>query len=363
MKKLALFLFVAIITTTAVHSQGCIMVRNISGFGQYNFADNAFSTSEWQMNLTNRYFKSYRDVKGTTFLNVPEDSVQVNRIYNLDITLTRMLRNGWSLSLSVPVLANNRSSELEHGGFKTPRHSTQSFGLGDIRFTAYKWILAPTPHQKGNIQVGLGMKLPTGDYKYQDYFYRKEDSLVLAPVNPSIQLGDGGTGLITEVNTFYNLGKSISLYGNFYYLINPRDVNGTSNLLGRIPTTPALKYVVKAGADINSVPDQYSLRAGVDFKAKKFVFSAGMRMEGIPVDDLIGNNNGLRRPGYNISVEPGIVYIMKNLTIYSYVPIIMARETKQSFPDKRITELSHTYTLGGGGFANYVIFFGVQFSL
>jgi hypothetical protein len=88
-----------------------------------------------------------------------------------------------------------------------------------------------------------------------------------------------------------------------------------------------------------------------------------MRMEGIPVDDLIGNNNGLRRPGYNISVEPGIVYIMKNLIIYSYVPIIMARETKQSFPDKRITELSHTYTIGGGGFANYVIFLGVQFKL
>src|SRR5215471_3182005 len=143
MKKLALFFLVAITFTNAAHAQGCIMVRNIAGFGQYNFADNAFSTSEWQLNLTNRYFKSYRDVKGSAFMNVPDDSVQVNRIYNLDLTLTRMLRNGWALSLSVPVLANNRSSELEHGGFRSPRHSTQSFGLGDIRFTAYKWLLSP----------------------------------------------------------------------------------------------------------------------------------------------------------------------------------------------------------------------------
>jgi len=363
MRKLTALLSLYLLLSIHAKSQGCIMIRNISGFGQYNFTDNAFSTSEWQLNLTNRYFKSYRDVKGTTNLNLPDDSVQFNRIYNLDITLSRILRNGWSLSLSVPILANNRSSKLEHGGVKNPRHSTQSFGLGDIRFTAYKWLFAPSVNQKGNVQVGLGIKLPTGDYKYQDYFYRKEDSLVLAPVNPSIQLGDGGTGIITEVNAFYNLTKAFSLHGNFYYLINPRDVNGTSNLLGRIPTTPAQINLVKAGGNINSVPDQYSCRAGVDFKSKNFILSAGMRMEGIPVEDLIGNNNGFRRPGFNLSVEPGIVYIMKHASIYSYVPIIVSRETKQSFPDKKVTQFSNTYTLGQGGFANYIIFLGVQLSL
>jgi hypothetical protein len=339
------------------------MVRNISGFGQYNFFDNSFSTSDWQLNLTNRYFKSYRDFKGTTNLKLPDDSVQVNHIYNLDITLTRMLSHGWSLSFSLPVLSNSRSSKLEHGGVNNPRHTTQSFGLGDIRFTAYKWLLTPKAGQKGNIQVGLGIKLPSGDYKYQDYFYRKEDSLVLAPVNPSIQLGDGGTGIITEINTFYSLTKVLSVYGNFYYLINPRDVNGTSNLLGKIPTTLAQKNLIKAGGDINSVPDQYSIRAGVDMKTKNFLFSAGMRMEGIPVADLIGGNNGFRRPGFNISAEPGIVYLMKNASVYFYFPIIISRETKQSFPDKRMSEFSGTYILGQGGFANYVIFVGAQFKL
>src|SRR4030095_6145256 len=363
MKKLTVILFICFLNNMDTRSQGCIMVRNISGFGQYNFFDNSFSSSDWQLNLTNRYFKSYRDFKGTTNLKLPEDSVQINRIYNLDVTLTRMLRNGWSLSLSIPVLANSRSSKLEHGGINNPRHTTQSFGMGDIRFTAYKWVLAPKVRQKVNFLIGLGIKLPTGDYKYQDYFYRKEDSLVLAPVNPSIQLGDGGTGLITEINTFYNLSRVFSLYGNFYYLINPRDVNGTSNLLGRIPTTTAQRNLVKAGGEINSVPDQYSMRAGIDLKSKKFLFSAGMRMEGIPVDDLLGGNNGFRRPGYNISAEPGIVYIMKKASIYFYFPIIISRETRQSLPDKKITEFSGTHTLGQGGFANYVIFLGAQFKL
>ena len=77
--------------------------------------------------------------------------------------------------------------------------------------------------------MGLGIKLPTGDYKVQDYFYKNDSTKVLAPVNGSIQLGDGGTGIITQLNTFYFLSKNISLYANLYYLINPRDHNGVLN--------------------------------------------------------------------------------------------------------------------------------------
>ena len=74
-----------------------------------------------------------------------------------------------------------------------------------MRFTAYKWLFKTSVRQKGNIQLGLGVKLPTGDYKYQDYFYRNDSTKVLASVNPSIQLGDGGTGIIGELNSFlYN---------------------------------------------------------------------------------------------------------------------------------------------------------------
>lgn len=356
------FFFIASFT----QGQGCIMVRNISGFGQYNFIDNSFSNSDWFISVTSRYFKSYKDYKGTSAMKFPKDSVQTVRSFTTDITAGRFLANGWSLMLSLPVSASSRTGKLEHGGIANPAHATHSFGIGDIRFSAHKWILKPIANQKINFQLGLGIKLPTGNYRYEDYFYRKEDSAVLAPVNPSIQLGDGGTGIITELNTFFVLSKKINLYGNFYYLINPREQNGTSNLLGRKPTTQALMYRVKAGGDINSVPDQYTLRAGADFKLDNWLFSAGLRHEGIPVYDLIGGSGGWRRPGHNTSVEPGIVYSMKKSSIYVYVPVIISRETKQSVADKKETELWNDPTkviFGQGGFANYLVFVGVQFRL
>ena len=45
MKKLITFFFVFILFYNYAKSQGCIAFRNISGFGQYNLTDNAFSNS------------------------------------------------------------------------------------------------------------------------------------------------------------------------------------------------------------------------------------------------------------------------------------------------------------------------------
>ena len=221
MKKLFFLLLGCGLYCLHVQSQGCIAVRNISGFGQYNLTDNAFSTTDWQLNINNRYFKAYRDYKETQDLNTPPANQNVIKSYSMDIGITRLLRKGWSLDLNIPIAANSRTTSAEHGGVNTQRYTTHSFGIGDIRFTAYKWLLAPTVKQKGNIQLGLGIKFPTGDYKYQDRFHWTKDTTVLGYVNPSIQLGDGGTGIITELNTFYflNTRNTISLYGNFYYLM------------------------------------------------------------------------------------------------------------------------------------------------
>ena len=123
-----------------------------------------------------------------------------------------------------------RETWQEHGGVVGDhvKHTTNSFGLSDIRVAGYKWLFDVTEVHKGNIQVGLGLKLPTGDYRYQDFFYETAGK-VSAPVNPTIQLGDGGLGITTEVNAFYTLNKLISLYANAFYLLSPRDINGTSS--------------------------------------------------------------------------------------------------------------------------------------
>ena len=361
-KNFAVVIISCLIQGTAI-AQGCIIVRNISGFGQYNLTDHAFSTSDWYLNITNRYFKSFRDYKGTEHLKFPKDSIQTIHSFTTDFTISRLLQGGWSLSLSIPVSVNSRISKLEHGGISNPAHATRSFGLGDVRFTAYKWLLAPKANQKGNIQFGLGIKFATGDYKYEDYFYRKEDSEVLAPVNPSIQLGDGGTGIIAETNMFYIPGRRISFYGNFYYLLNPRDHNGTSNLLGRDPSSPSLINLVKAQGAINSVPDQYSLRAGGHVKFHDVLFSLGFRDEGIPVYDLLGKNNGNRRAGHNWSFEPGIIYTKGASSVYVYVPVVVATEIKQSVPDKRESAYTGKFILRQGNATRYFLLAGVQVRL
>lgn len=361
MKKLTILLLGFWYFTQPAQSQGCIAVRNISGFGQYNLTDNAFTTTDWQLNINTRYFKSFRDFKGTVDQNTPEQNEAVVKSFTMDFSLSRLMRNGWSLNFSLPIAANSREASLEHGGPNTTRRTTNSFGIGDVRFTVYKWLLSPTVQQKWNIQLGLGLKLPTGDYKFQDYFYRNDSVRVLAAVNPSIQLGDGGTGIITELNLFYfvNSARTISLYGNFYYLLNPREQNGTAITNGRIPS----RIDSLANNIILSVPDQFSIRAGIYYNIRNWAFSAGIRHEGSPVEDLIGGSEGVRRPGYNFSVEPGIIYKMKKASVYVYVPVIVNRKISQTVPDRFKTNYTGIYTASPGGSGNYQVFAGALFKL
>jgi hypothetical protein len=357
MKKFVFILSVILLSIHIVYSQGCIMVRNISGFGQYNLVDNAFSTSDWNLSVTGRYFKAWREFKGSTDQKTPENLESIIRSFTLDMTVSKLMRNGWSMSLSVPIAASSRNSTKDHDTIQ--RHTTNSFGLGDIRFTVYKWVLKPSVSQKINFQLGLGIKFPTGDYRYQDYFYRKDSTKVLAPVNASIALGDGGTGLITELNTFYIITKKFHFYGNFWYLINPRDMNGVSTMMGDAPAS----WQTQSGWDTYSVPDVYTARAGFDYNLKTLSFSAGFRLEGVPVNDLLGESDGLRRPGHNLSVEPGIIYKTKSISIYAYVPVIIGREIEQDNSAKKASEILHQFKMGSGSSGNYFVFLGALFKL
>lgn len=138
MKKPTLLFYIFLFSVSSVRSQGCIIVRNISGYSHYNFKDYAYTSSNWVMDITGRYFKSYKDYKGGTNLNVPKADRSINYIFTTDFTITKFLKDGWGLSLNIPITSNRRSTTNEHGGTGKPRHETQSFGLGDARFTVYK---------------------------------------------------------------------------------------------------------------------------------------------------------------------------------------------------------------------------------
>jgi len=92
------------------------------------------------------------------------------------MTIARLLKNGWSIDLTIPYTDGARTSNQEHGGLNTaPRYTTRATGLGDIRVMARKWLLAPKISERGNIQLGLGLKLATGDYS-SDYSSPKNTS-------------------------------------------------------------------------------------------------------------------------------------------------------------------------------------------
>jgi len=357
MKFFSLAICFIIISNFSARSQGCVAIRSAGGMCMANHNGDAHDNSKWSLNVNTRYFKSYKHFRGDheEKERVEKNTEVINHNVSTDLTLTRVLNNRWSLFFNLPVISNTRSSLYEHDG--RTRHMTRSFGIGDVRFGAYAWLLSPEKMTKGNIQLGLGVKLPTGDYKYQDYFYKNDSTQVLGPVDQSIQLGDGGTGFTVELNSYYNFNKTVGTYANFYYLLNPREQNGTSTARGGTPSVTN----VRNGSSVMSVPDQYMWRAGGNFNFNNIVASAGVRMECVPSDDLIGGSSGFRRPGYVISAEPGITYTGKKINIYSFVPVALKRNRTQSYADKIQTRKTGNHTIGDAAFADYAINVGVSF--
>ena len=381
MKKIYFFLVVCALVSTKIYSQGCVGMRSPGGSGMFLQRPNAPSNpnyrmrpkgyasrmapkkgsgSGWTFSASNRYFESFRHFSGTDEQKqrYTQGSEVINKSYTLDLSVTRIFNQRWSMSVGVPVSINDRSSLYEHSDGQ--RHSTSDGGLGDIRVTAYRWMMDPKKSKIFNLQGGLGVKLPTGNYRANDYFVTSTTGgRVLGPVDQSIQLGDGGLGVNTELNGFYNIGKKVSLYTNLFYLINPRETNGISTARGRAASATSIAY----GSNVMSVPDQYMARLGANFTISKFTLGAGARIDGVPVRDLVGGSNGFRRPGYVITADPSLSFRTKKFTAFVNVPVALERNRLQSVPDKIRTDLTKTYFIGDAAFADYVVNFGIAYTI
>lgn len=335
--------------TLRANAQGCVAVRSTGGSACGLQSGMNQPAGGWQITASYRNFKSFRHFRGKEeeTIRVENGSDVRNYTNNLDLGITRFLGNRWSLSLFVPFQSTSRSSLYEHDG-KT-RHFTSATGLGDLRLSVAAWLLEP--NKAGNLQAAVGIKFPTGDYQYQDYFFKNDSTQLLGPVDQSIQLGDGGTGFSLELNGYWNIFKSLSFYGNGFYLINPREQNGVSTGRGSTPSATAIKY----GTATMSVADQYMMRAGFNAAWKGLSLSAGIRYEGIPSHDLIGGNWGFRRPGYIGSIEPGIAYQKSGFQIFASVPVALDRNRVQSYSDELRTRDSGTKVIGDAAFADYSI--------
>ncbi len=316
------------------------------------------SSKSWYFTASYRYFKSFRHFSGIAEQKQRQTlgNAVINHQSTIDLGITRNFNQFWSVTVGMPYLIKSRSSLYEHGGKE--RHSSSSNGIGDMRIVANRWLFNSQKTHKGNIQVGLGVKLPTGDYNAMSTFYNVTP--VERPVDQSIQLGDGGVGIIAEVNGFLNFGKSFSGYTNLYYMANPRNTNGTRTYRETLRAT-------LANEANTSVPDQFLARLGANYtiqgRSSALTVSAGARLEGIPVYDLIGKSDAFRRPGYILSVEPSLNYSLKKINFFANVPIAVKRDRTQSVTDKENSAKTGTFVIGDAAFADYSINFGVAFKL
>lgn len=290
----------------------------------------------WQLSVGFRKQRSHRHFVGTEEQRerAEQGTEVVNNIYLYDVALTYAINRRYNLTVAVPIQRATRRRGTSPQVF-------HSFGIGDISVMGRMWLLK-SPNENGhNISIGVGVKLPTGKSDVRDTVPAANgQGTVTQVVDQSIQLGDGGWGIPLDIQAYQRFGRT-TLYASGTYLLNPRDTNGV--LTGRGRPSEA----------IMSVSDQYLARVGISRPVphtRRFAFTIGWRIEGVPVRDLIGKSNGFRRPGYGMAIEPGLQYFRGRDSWSVEVPIAAGRNRKRSVSDILVGSRG-----GDAAFADYMI--------
>jgi Putative MetA-pathway of phenol degradation len=311
-----------------------------AGSGDSDSHDSGFlDKGRWQISVGFRKQRSHRHFVGTE--EQPHRAEQgtevVNNVYLYDVAITYAVNRRFNITAAIPFQRATRR------GGSSPQifHST---GIGDISVMGRMWLLK-SPNENGhNISIGVGVKLPTGKYNVKNVVpARNGPGTEVRVVDQSIQLGDGGWGIPLDVQAYQRFGAT-TLYASATYLLNPRDMNGALTGRGR------------ASEAIMSVADQYLARVGISRpvpRTRRFAYTIGWRIEGVPVRDLIGKSNGFRRPGYGMAIEPGLQYFRNRDTWSVAVPIAAGRNRKRSVSDILVGSRG-----GDAAFADYMILIG-----
>jgi hypothetical protein len=285
---------------------------------------------DWQVSLAHRWLHSDRHFVGSE--EHPERQEQgsqvVNNVNTFDLTATYAVNPRLSLSLTLPYVTASRSSLYEHD--RTNRHSMHANGLGDLRLVGNYWLLSPEKFTNGNIALGLGFKAPTGEYKETDYKFRPTGP-VLDYLDNSVQPGDGGWGILFEFQAFQKVFHNTFAYANGTYLMTPEGQNEIGN----------------------SIWDAYVARAGLQYAiwpSLGLALSLGGRIEGVPPEDLVGDTEGRRRPGYAISIEPGISWTYQKVSFNVTAPVAFYRN-RQNYMGRS----------GDAAFSDYVFLSSVAY--
>jgi hypothetical protein len=155
-------------------------------------------------------------------------------------------------------------------------------------------------------------------------------------------LGNGGWGITLDIFAYREIAPRLNGFLNGFYTITPEE-----------------KYSPTASLDGDySIGDSYMARGGVEYLVwpkLSLSFSLAGRIEGVPVNDLVGGSDGFRRPGYAVSIEPGISMAVKSWSFSLNTPVALYRNRQQSVPEK-----AAGIPPVAAGFADFVVTFNVM---
>jgi hypothetical protein len=303
----------------------------------------------WSVSLGWRYQKSDRHFVGSEYQQErdEEGSQVINHVNLADLSVRYQATKRLELIVGVPIFMGTRSQALRAQGEILERYQTEARGIGDIVVAARRWMFDPDTHAGANVQFGIGVKVPTGDNDVTDTFRVLSGdgvSNVVRTVDQSIQPGDGGFGLLADFVAFKGLASGkVSMYASGTYLANPQGTSG-------VPT-----FRNGEGERLMSIADQYLLRGGAAFQVPRSTnlsFSAGIRVEGVPVHDLLGPSDHFRRPGVAISIEPSLNIATGKNVVTLGLPFAVYRNRFKSVWDE--VRGGH----GDAAFADYLVMAG-----
>jgi peroxiredoxin len=319
---------------------------------------------ETQINISTRNLRSSDHYSGTVeqVARHTADTYVVNLQHMVDVSVSYNFSERFSMNVGVPFVNSSWGIPMPLAGGRASRVDQVGRGLGDISASGRAWVLPTDRFMSGNIAVGIGLKMPTGNSNAKATFPNISGTNPrLKPVDQSVQPGDGGWGVTLDISGFKRT-RYATLFGSGSYLANPRDRNDTT-AIGYNISAAAVPPINPDGTSYNSVPDQFMARLGgaVPIGSTGFACSLAWRVEGLPRYDLFGQSHGFRRPGVEMFVEPGVSYA-KGGHVYSVqIPVGYYRNRfpnpytgnrgDATFP-KYIVLASYGYRFGGASKAN-----------
>lgn len=309
---------------------------------------------DWNLSVSYRGLDSDDHYSGSERQHVRdrEQTYVVNTQQALDIGLSYAATERLSFSLGVPLVKASWAVPTPIRPVPGPREKQEASGLGDVSLMGRYWTFAP--ESRHNVSLGLGVKAPTGEYDVtQEYANIDGTNRAVKAVDQSVQPGDGGWGILFDVQAFKQYSKA-TLFASGTYLSNPRDTNGTPSILVGLGVANAA--FAQEGILVNSVPDQYVVRMGAVMPLGKSGVGASLayRIEGLPRYDLIGDSHGWRRPGHEMFIEPGIAWSKGGSTWSLNVPIGFYRNREPN---------PYSGREGDATFPDYILLTGVSWRL